>query len=341
MKALIVGGAGYLGGALTDILLGSDHDVRVYDCLLYEESYRKDVSFVYGDVRDRVKLQPSLDWADVVVWLAAIVGDPACALNERLTMDVNVHALGYAAEHFGGKLIVMSSCSVYGATDDERELHEGSALNPLSLYAKTKIWGEELLANRSNVLQFRLGTLYGVGDAHARIRFDLVVNTLTMRAALHRKMSIFGGQQYRPFVHVKDIAALIAAQLTTRSIGTYNSHAENCTIAELADRIHQHFPQAVVDRSSVMTQDQRNYRATSAKAERELGFRPQRRIEDGVAELKTLLGEGRIKNSFVTRFSNYLHLRPLLEEYELPIGGVRKSRVADVGAVAFVAADRV
>lgn len=320
VHVLITGGAGYLGGALTDVLRTSDHDVRVYDCLLYEESYRKDVPFVYGDVRDHAKLQAHFDWADVVVWLAAIVGDPACALNERLTMDVNVHALGYAATHFDGKLIVMSSCSVYGATEDDRELHEGSTLNPLSLYAKTKIWGEELLADRSNVLQFRLGTLYGVGDAHARIRFDLVVNTLTMRAALHRRMSVFGGSQYRPFVHVKDIAALIASQLATPSIGTYNAHAENRTIAELANRIYQHFPQAVVERSPVMTQDNRNYRVSSAKAERELRFHPQRRIEDGIVELKTLLEEGRIKNSFVTRFSNYLHLKPLLEEYALPLG---------------------
>lgn len=323
MRVLITGGAGYLGGALTDILCDTDHDVRVYDCLLYEESYRKDIPFVYGDVRDHTKLQSHLDWADVVVWLAAIVGDPACALNERLTMDVNVHALRYAASHCTGKLIVMSSCSVYGATDDDRELHEHSALNPLSLYAKTKIWGEEILAQHPNALQFRLGTLYGVGDAYARIRFDLVVNTLVMRAALHKRMSVFGGQQFRPFVHVKDIAALIASQLTTDRCGIYNAHAENRTIYELADCIHRSFPDAVIEKSLVMSQDQRNYRATSAKAEHELEFRPTRRIEDGVAELKMLLEEGRIKNSFVTRFSNYLYLKPLLIEYEVPIGGVR------------------
>ncbi|MBI4450082.1 NAD(P)-dependent oxidoreductase [Candidatus Uhrbacteria bacterium] len=322
-KVLITGGAGYLGGALTDILASSDHEVRVYDCLLYEESYRKNVPFVYGDVRDHAKLQRELDWADVVVWLAALVGDPACALNERLTMDVNVHALAYAAEHFTGKLIVMSSCSVYGATGQHEELHEASPLSPLSLYARTKIWGEELLARRPNVLQFRLGTLYGVGDTHARIRFDLVVNTLTMRAALHRKMSVFGGQQYRPFVHVKDIAALIAQEIGTPSAGMYNAHAENCTIAELAERIHRHFPHAVVERSLTMTQDNRDYRATSVKAQRELQFRPQRRIEDGVMELKDLLEGGRIKNSFVTRFSNYLHLKPLLAEYETPFGRVQ------------------
>ena len=323
MRVLITGGAGYLGGALTDALRTSNHEVRVYDVLLYEESYRKDVPFVYGDVRDHARLQPHLDWADAVVWLAALVGDPACALNERLTMDVNVHALRYAAEHFHGKFMVMSSCSVYGATEHDDDLHEGSPLHPLSLYAKTKILGEEILARRPNVLQLRLGTLYGIGDAHARIRFDLVVNTLTMRAALHKKMSIFGGQQFRPFVHVKDIAALIASQLTTDRCGTYNAHAENCTIYEIADRIHRLFPHAIVERSSAAAQDARNYRATSAKAQRDLDFHPQHRIEDGVVELKALLEEGRIKNSFVTRFSNYLHLKPLLQEYEMPFGRVQ------------------
>lgn len=320
-RILITGGAGYLGGALTDILQEMEHDVRVYDALLYEESYRKAIPFVNGDVRDHAKLQPHLDWADVVVWLAAIVGDPACALNERLTMDVNVRSLEYLAAHFDGRIIVMSSCSVYGAADGE--LHEGSACNPLSLYAKTKIWGEEILRAHRNVLQLRLGTLYGVGDVHARIRFDLVVNTLVMRAALHRRMSVFGGQQFRPFVHVKDIAALIASQLTTDRHGVYNAHAENCTIYELADRIQRAFPDAAIEKSMTMTQDARNYRATSAKAAQDLEFRPQRRIEDGIAELKTLLEEGRIKNSFVTRFSNYLHLRPLLAEYESPFGRVR------------------
>lgn len=324
MRVLITGGAGYLGGALTDILRSSDHEVRVYDALLYEESYRKDVPFVYGDVRDAARIQPHLDWADVVVWLAAIVGDPACALNEQLTMDVNVRALATAAQRFDGKLIVMSSCSVYGAADGDAELHEGSPRNPLSLYAKTKIWGEEALAARPRTLQFRLGTLYGVSDMHARIRFDLVVNTLTMRAALHKKMSVFGGAQYRPFVHVRDIATLIASQLTTSSAGVYNAHAENMTIYELADRIQCQLPQATVEKSSVMTQDHRNYRATSARAQRELGFTPRLRVDDGIRELAQLLLEGRVKNSFVTRFSNYLHLRPFLAEYETPIGNPQR-----------------
>ena len=89
MNILIVGGAGYIGGALTDILTKSDHNIIVYDMLLYEESYRKKIPFVYGDIRDYNKLKGHLDWADVVVWLAALVGDPACALSKSLTKEIN------------------------------------------------------------------------------------------------------------------------------------------------------------------------------------------------------------------------------------------------------------
>ncbi|MBI4433253.1 SDR family oxidoreductase [Candidatus Uhrbacteria bacterium] len=323
MNVLIVGGAGYLGGALTDILAQTKHDVLVYDALLYEESYRKSVPFVQGDVRDHAKLQQHLRWADVVVWLAALVGDPACALNEQLTMDINVHALEAAARVFRGRIINMSSCSVYGAS--EGVLHEGSSVNPLSLYAKTKIWTEEILARHPNAISFRLGTLFGISDTYARIRFDLVVNTLTMRAALHKRMSVFGGAQYRPFVHVRDIARLIASQLEGRSTGVYNAHAENVTIVELAERIHAQFPDAVIERSDTMTQDNRNYRATSERARRELGFAPQQSIDDGIRELKQLLEGGRVKNSFVTRFSNYLHLKPLVTQYESPIGTLHRA----------------
>jgi len=95
MNILVVGGAGYLGGAVTDLLAESGNTIIVYDILLYEESYRKDVPFVYGDVRDRVKLKKYLDWADAVIWLAALVGDPACSLNEELTIDINKNSVQY------------------------------------------------------------------------------------------------------------------------------------------------------------------------------------------------------------------------------------------------------
>ena len=94
MKVLIVGGAGYVGGGIVD-LLGENHEVKVYDSLIYEESYRKDVPFIYGDIRDQDLLKQQLNWADAVIWLAALVGDGACAINPKLTFEINANSLSW------------------------------------------------------------------------------------------------------------------------------------------------------------------------------------------------------------------------------------------------------
>ena len=107
MIILVVGGAGYIGGAVTDILLRSDHDVHVYDALLYEESYRKAVGFIYGDIRDKENLLSQLKWADGVIWLAALVGDGACALNPEVTMQINQLPVQWLSQNFQGRIIFM------------------------------------------------------------------------------------------------------------------------------------------------------------------------------------------------------------------------------------------
>jgi len=306
-----------LGGAVTDILARTEHDIRVYDFLLYEETYRKRVPFVFGDVRDRKKLKRSLDWADIVIWLAALVGDPACSLNEALTKEINTNSVKYLTDNFKGRIIFMSTCSVYGAGVEV--LNERSDPNPLSLYAKTKLWSEQILSD-SDALIFRLGTLYGISDVYSRIRFDLVVNTLVMRAVTHGKISIFGGNQYRPLLHVREAASVICSALSNENIGIYNLHSENITIIEIVERIKRYFSDLKVESDEVMFQDSRNYRVSSEKAKRELGFAPDLTIDVSIVELKELLEQGRIKNSFITRFSNYLYLKPLISEYESPLG---------------------
>lgn len=313
-----------MGGALTDILLNSKHDVRVYDLLLYEESYRKPIPFVYGDIRDHAKLKPHLDWADVVVWLAALVGDPACGLNEATTREINVDSVVFLKNNFKGRIIFMSTCSVYGAA--EGELHEGSSLNPLSLYARSKLECEKILAD-SNALIFRLGTLYGIGDHFSRIRFDLVVNTFVMRAIFHGKIDVFGGAQYRPLLHVRDAAYAIFSCLEKNPRGLFNLHSENVTIVEIVERIKVFFPSLIIETSDTMFQDNRNYSVTSKKAQTEFGFVPKLKIEDGVREFKEMLEAGRVKNSFISRFSNYLYLKPLLSEYNSPLGKVVKLNI--------------
>jgi nucleoside-diphosphate-sugar epimerase len=135
MKVLVVGGAGYVGGAVTDILGETGHKFRVYDALLYEESYRKPVDFVYGDIRDTKNLSPHLKWADAVVWLAALVGDGACALHPDVTLEINQSSVEWLTKNFKGRIIFLSTCSVYGAQDGT--LNEESAVKPLSVYAST------------------------------------------------------------------------------------------------------------------------------------------------------------------------------------------------------------
>lgn len=324
MNVLIVGGAGYLGGAITDLLMHSEHNIIVYDVLLYEETYRKNVPFVYGDIRDTDKLKKHLDWADVVIWLAALVGDPACGLNETLTKQINTDSVRFLKGNFEGRIIFLSTCSVYGAADTI--LDENSELKPLSLYAKTKLWAEEILQG-TNSLIFRLGTLYGLSDEFSRIRFDLVLNTLVMRAVVHNKISVFGGEQYRPLIHVCDVASTINTCLDKDNTGIYNLHSGNFTIVDIAHHVEKHFSDLSIETVDTIFKDNRNYRVCSDNAKAKLDFNPLLTIEDGIKELKDLLQQQRVKDSFLTRFSNYLYLRPLLSDYNSPLGKVIKFNI--------------
>jgi nucleoside-diphosphate-sugar epimerase len=301
MKILVVGGAGYVGGALTDLLLQTQHQIRVYDALLYEESYRKPVDFAFGDVRNHEKLQPHLDWADVVVWLAALVGDPACALNPDVSIQINQESVKWLAGHFNGRIIFLSTCSVYGARDGV--LDENSPTNPLSVYATTKLEAEKYLAEK-NALVFRLGTLFGVGDVFSRIRLDLVVNTLAVRAFNIGKITVFGGDQFRPLLHVCDAAKTIVENLTTKNTGIYNLHRQNVRIVDLAYQVRNHFPDLIIESVERKFEDTRNYRVSSDKAKTALGFNPIHSIDSGIEEIKSLLEQGRLRDTENPRYTN-------------------------------------
>lgn len=301
MNVLVVGGAGYVGGAVTDLLLQSKHKVRLYDALLYEESYRKPVEFVYGDVRDMEALLPHLKWSDAVVWLAALVGDPACALHPDVSVEINQDAVKMLAENFSGRIVFMSTCSVYGAQDNV--LDESSPLNPLSVYAVTKLEAERNLAEK-NAIIFRLGTLFGVGDLFSRIRLDLVVNILTVRAHRVGTVKVFGGEQFRPLLHVRDAAHAIVDNLETPHTGVFNLHRQNVRIIDLAYQVRNHFPDLVIEQTEMPFQDTRNYRVGSEKAQRILGFRATASIDDGIEEIKELLETGRLKDVDNPRYTN-------------------------------------
>jgi nucleoside-diphosphate-sugar epimerase len=305
MNVLVVGGAGYVGGAVTDILLQGKHVVRVYDSLLYEESYRKPVDFVYGDVRDYRYLKPHLAWADAIVWLSALVGDGACSINPEISIAINQTSVNWLAQNFDGRIIFMSTCSVYGAQD--AVLDENSPYNPLSVYAVTKLEAEKYLQNKNSMI-FRLGTLFGVGDLYSRIRMDLVVNTLTVRAHHQGKISVYGGDQFRPLLHVKDAAQAAVDNLETSQTGVYNLHRQNVRIIDLAYQVRNHFPDLSIEQTEMKFQDTRNYRVSSQKARSELNFQPRYTIDEGIEEIKFLLESYRIKDIENPRYTNQAFL---------------------------------
>lgn len=296
-KILILGGAGYIGGYLTDLLSQSGYEAAVYDNLLYESRFLKNVKFIYGDVRDYQKLASLLHNFDIVVALAGIVGDEACAVSPAVTRAVNVDSIKWLADNFHGKIIFASSCSVYGANN--YIMDETADLNPLSLYAETKIEAENIIFNSPNSdrhLVFRFGTIFGAGDAHSRLRFDLVVNTLTMRAAAGEPLQIFGGGQWRPLIHVKDIAGAILYAIQKNVCGLYNLSYKNYMMKDIAQEIQKTIAgkEVKIEYTNVKFEDIRNY-MVSAEKFMALGWRPKYALRDGVSEIYNLVREGRIK----------------------------------------------
>jgi nucleoside-diphosphate-sugar epimerase len=309
MKILVVGGAGYVGGALTDLLTKSNSlEFTVFDNLLYEDRYLKNVDFIYGDIRDTQKLSLIAQGYDTVVWLAALVGDPLCALNRDLTVETNTNSLIRFAERFNGKIVFMSTCSVYGAQDGL--LTEESETNPLSLYAVTKLESERrLLELKPDSLIFRLGTLFGISDEFARLRADLVLNVLVMRAVFAGELTVFGGAQYRPLLHVKDVGRAILQGILSNESGIFNLHSENITIVQLAERIKQIDQSIVIQISNQTFQDARNYSVTSDKAHRNFGFKAKFDVDYGINEVYKTLTEGRFPRILDETYSNVDKMR--------------------------------
>ncbi len=300
MKVLIVGGAGYVGGGIVDLLL-KENEVTVYDSLIYENSYRKNVNFIFGDIRDYKKINNILDQFDAVIWLAALVGDGACAINPALTHEINSETVKNLAKNFKGKIVFLSTCSVYGA--QEGVLDESSEVNPLSEYASSKLIAEKYLADSDSII-FRLGTLFGIGDKFSRIRLDLVVNILTTKAYIDKKMSVFGGEQWRPLLHVKDVANAIAHTLDTQTNGVFNIHYKNFKIIEIANEIKNKISDVEIETTPLPFQDARNYQVSSDKLKDATGFQATVDLTQGINEMYELISSNRIKDINDPRYSN-------------------------------------
>ena len=141
-----------------------------------------------------------------------------------------------------------------------------------------------------------------------------------MRAVFHNKIVVFGGEQFRPLLHVRDVANTIYDVLNIGNTGIYNLTAENMTIIDIARTIKGYFPDLVIEKSEIAFQDNRNYMVSCYKAQKEFGFKTNFTLDDAINELIELLSEGRIKDTFISRYSNYAYLKPLLQDVDNPLG---------------------
>jgi nucleoside-diphosphate-sugar epimerase len=294
-KVLLVGGAGYIGGLTCDYLINDGFDVTVYDNLLYENRFLKEIPFIYGDVRDTEKLYEASKDFDVIVLMAALVGDPACSVDNVLTEEINYKAIKDFCEVVSPDkhLVFMSTCSVYGAQDGL--LNEESDTNPLSSYAATKLKSEEHILAKGGTI-FRLGTVFGLGDTYSRLRMDLVVNVLTMKAVKDGEITINGGEQWRPIIAVKDIAGYVTEACREQYEGIYVLSLENVIIRELGEKISSLIPNTKVNYTEISFQDARNYKVDNAKSLKRFKYKPTVTVEDEVARMVTLFKEKRVEN---------------------------------------------
>lgn len=310
IRVLVVGGAGYIGGAVTDLLIAKKIPFSVYDKLVYEHQYLKPVDFIYGDVRDRKKLKSVLPGYTHVIWLAAIVGDATCQVDARLTREINEESVEWLADNFKGRILFASTCSVYGKNDSM--LNESSPITPLSLYAISKLEAESFLVKHPNVLIYRIGTAYGVSDQYSRVRLDLAVNVLSFRSINQGKLVYFGGVQWRPFIHVKDVAAAFVNGLNSKAKGIYNLATENFQVKDLAARIAK-LTKCKIEATKNPFEDERNYHVSADKAKKAGLLRGLKyNLEHGIKEMASLASLCRVSSEELDVHFNERHLANLL-----------------------------
>jgi nucleoside-diphosphate-sugar epimerase len=294
-KVLVVGGSGYIGGLTCDYLIRDGFDVTVYDNLLYENRYLKDIKFIYGDIRDTEKLYEISNDFDVIVLMAALVGDPACSVDHKLTEEINFQSIKNFCEVVSPTkhLVFMSTCSVYGAQDGL--LNEESGTNPLSSYASTKLAAEKYIQQKNGTI-FRLGTVFGLGDTYSRLRMDLVVNVLTMKAIKDGEITINGGEQWRPIISVKDIAEYVVEACDKKHSGIFVLAKENVLIKELGERIIDIIPNTKINYTEISFQDARNYKVDNSKSLEVFDYKPKVTVEEEVLRMVKMFKEGRVIN---------------------------------------------
>lgn len=332
---LVIGGAGYIGSHTVDLLLEAGYAVRVLDRLMYGDQSlqpfigRRDFELIQGDATDITKLTLAMKGASAVVHLAGLVGDPACAVDPDFTRHTNIVATRMAkdvAQSLGvHRFVFASSCSVYGMSD--KEVSETGILNPVSLYAQTKIDSENelLYSGRDDffVTVLRFATVFGHSP---RPRFDLVGNLFTAQAMTDGLITVIGPQQWRPFIHVRDLGRSIVRvlkappELVQDQIFNVGDKRLNLTILQLAEEVQKVCGRYRDVQISVSdnVQDRRNYAVSFEKIRTLLGYEAATNLEQGIDEMATNIRDGRYQHYRDQVYSNVAMTKKALDQFNDP-----------------------
>lgn len=308
MRILLTGGSGYLGSILTRKLLANGHHVKILDNFLFGKDSIKDIEnnkkleIVEGDIRDLSIVGKSLKKIDSVIHLASIVGTQSAELDPKTSIEINFMATRNIAElckiYKIKQFIFASTCSVYGAQPDQL-IAENSEVNPLDSYGLSKFQSERaILQIYDYPTILRLGTLFG---ASHRMRFDLAINLFISQAMNKEKITVFGGTQWRPFLHVDDAAEAFSFAVENKMEGIYNVIWKNLTINQMAKDVKKFVP-TQIDLSKDIV-DRRDYRVSGAKLET-FGFKAKKDISYAVKEFKSKI-QNDVKNYKQDKYSNY------------------------------------
>jgi len=307
-KVFITGGGGYVGAVLVPQLLKEGYVVTVIDLFLYGEDVldaHENLTVIKGDIRDAELLAKTIPGHDAVIHLACISNDPSFELNPNLGRSINLDAfepmVKISKEGGVQRFIYASSSSVYGIKA-EQNVHEEMSLEPLTDYSKFKADCEKLLAPFQSedftTVTIRPATVCGYSR---RQRLDVVVNILTNLAYHKREISVFGGKQLRPNIHIQDMAdayiVLLRAPKEKIAGEIFNAGFENQTVLELAESVQRVIGDDV-KLIATPTNDNRSYHISSKKIAEKLGFKAAHTIEEAVEDLKEAFDKGLLPNSF-------------------------------------------
>ncbi|HAW49861.1 TPA: UDP-glucose 4-epimerase [bacterium] len=311
-NVLVPGGAGYVGAVLVPKLLENGYNVKVVDLYIYGDVLNPHPNLVEikGDVRDIALLEREIPGADAVIHLACISNDPSYELNPELSKSINYDAfipfVEIAKKNEVKRFIFASSASVYGIKKEE-EVTEDLSLEPLTDYSRYKAKCEEILMKEADdnfiVTIVRPATVCGYSP---RLRLDLTVNILTNQAINKGEITVFGGEQMRPNIHIQDMTDLYLylLKLPNKKINKkiYNAGWENYKVKEIAKIV-----QSMISNVSIKTvpsDDNRSYRVSSRKITDELGFTPKYGIKDAIFDLKNAFEGGKIPDSDDIKYYN-------------------------------------